>query len=194
MQAPLDYPDPTDEFYGYTHRTVRLPDGFEVPSTRDLIRTTGWAATALIALKTGQYVVRKRDCFIAYRNEINDEWAELLETIYATCRREWNYLIPEEAGVRERLRAICARTLAFENHFLREYQSFLLGELRSGDEKAIRAALHILGHTFFADEKVIGALHDISHPHSILGGAAYGVLDHYYLSPFNLVEDPDEPE
>jgi hypothetical protein len=67
--------------------------------------------------------------------------------------------------------------------------------LQGDDETAVRAALHILGHTFFADEQVIRALHDISHPDSILGGAAYGVLDHSCISPFNRVEDEAyEPE
>ena len=60
IAPPLGYPDPDDEFYGYLRRTVRLPDGREVPCTRDLIRLTGWAATGLLAWEAGVYVARKR--------------------------------------------------------------------------------------------------------------------------------------
>lgn len=120
---PLTYPDPTAEFYGYTNRTVCLPDGEVVPSTRNLIRTTGWAATALLALQARQYVVRKRDCHRLYRHSIGDEWSALLEDIYSYCRQEWHYLIPTETHHRQRLRAICEQTLGFERHFLALYQN-----------------------------------------------------------------------
>jgi hypothetical protein len=45
VHLPLTFPSPSDEFYGYTNRTIRLPDGQEVLCTRNLVRTTGWAAT-----------------------------------------------------------------------------------------------------------------------------------------------------
>jgi hypothetical protein len=54
VHFPLTFPSPSDEFYGYTNRTFRLPDGREVPCTRNLVRTTGWDATALLALQAGQ--------------------------------------------------------------------------------------------------------------------------------------------
>lgn len=189
---PLAYPDPTDEFFGYLRRTVRLADGTEAPTTRDLIRVTGWAATALVALKARRYVVRKRECYATYREEIGGEWANLLERIYDTCRREWNYLVPGAEEARQRLRSLCRSTLGFENHFLKEYQSFLVAELRSGDERAVRAALHIQGHTFLDDEEVLMALHDLARNRDDLGGRAYRVLDGFYLSDSNLVEDEDD--
>ncbi|PLS78971.1 MAG: hypothetical protein CYG59_15680, partial [Chloroflexi bacterium] len=46
---PLTYPDPVGRFYGYDHRMMRLATGAAVNSTRDLIRVTGWIATALLA-------------------------------------------------------------------------------------------------------------------------------------------------
>ena len=136
VRPPLDFPDPGDPWRGYANRTVRLPDGSEVLSTRNLIRTTGWAATALVALKAGQYVVTKRECHTLYRTAINDEWAPLLEDIYRACREQWQYLIPEQPEDRQHLRVICERTLAFENHFLGIYMDFLLRQVRERDAAA----------------------------------------------------------
>ena len=86
VQLLLDFPDSTDEFYGYVNRTIQLPDGREVPCTRNLVRTTGWAATALLALQAGQYATKKSDCARLYRLHIGDEWASLLEEIEKFCR------------------------------------------------------------------------------------------------------------
>ena len=148
MRLPLGYPDPRGEFYGYDCRAVRLPDGGEARSTRNLIRTTGWAATALVAHRAGRYVARKRDCHAIYRETIGDEWGDLLADIYTQCRAEWNYLIPDDAADRRRLRAICERTLAFENHFLAIYRRYLLAELRGADDVNTRHALWLLNATY----------------------------------------------
>lgn len=84
----LGYPQPDAAFFGYDQRTMRLPDGAQVRCTRDLVRVTGWAATALIALQTGTYVVRKRDCHLRYHELIGDEWSDLLTTkrSFVRCR------------------------------------------------------------------------------------------------------------
>lgn len=130
---PLDYPDPLAEFYGYDSRRLRLPNGEEVKCTRDLMRVTGWAATAILAFQAGEYVARKSDCHKLYREYIDVEESRILQDIYEKCRGRWNYLLPVELTEREQLRAICERTLDFENHFLRIYRDFLFAELRSGD-------------------------------------------------------------
>jgi predicted nucleotidyltransferase len=122
IEEPLPFPDPGDEFYGYANRTVTLADGREVFSTRNLIRTTGWAATALIAELAHEYVPRKRDCHLLYRRFINDEWSPLLEDIYHYCRATWMYLLPERERDRRLLRTMCERTLAFERYFVGVYR------------------------------------------------------------------------
>lgn len=155
VRRPLRYPDPDDEFRGYVQRMVRLPDGHEAPSTRDLIRTTGWAATALIALRARQYVARKRDCHQMYQRYIGGEHADLLEDIYIYCRQHWRYLIPDTRADREQLRAICERALAFENDFLNTYHTYALAELRSTDETARNAVCAMLGRLPFDDAEVI---------------------------------------
>lgn len=140
VRLPLDFPAPGEEFYGYTRRTLQLPNGQEVPCTRNLVRTTGWAATALLALQASHYVARKRECARSYREQIGDEWSSLLEEIDHFCRDEWQYLIPAEPHARQRLRNICERVLAFERYFLTCYRSYLLAQLRSSEPEPVRFA------------------------------------------------------
>ncbi|MGH2485191.1 MAG: hypothetical protein ACRDHE_04165 [Ktedonobacterales bacterium] len=155
---PLAHPDADDEFFGYARRLVRLPDGREVPCTRDLIRSTGWAATALLAWRRGVYVARKRDCHALYREHIGDQWSGLLSDIYDDCRTRWRYLIPADDAERARLRAICARTLAFENHFFARYRRFLLDELRGADPEGHAEAINVQSLLPLDDAEVAEAL------------------------------------
>ncbi|HEY7021315.1 MAG TPA: hypothetical protein VH349_09375 [Ktedonobacterales bacterium] len=158
VRAPLIFPDPTGEFFGYDGRLVRLADGSLAPSTRDLIRATGWAATALIALRAGRYVARKSECHRMYEELIGDEWAPLLTAIYENCRQRWNYRIPTKPADRALLRRLCARTLDFENAFLAAYKIYLLGELRSADAAGRRFVRETLERMPFVDAEVMRAL------------------------------------
>ena len=137
---------------------VRLPGGVEVFSTRDLIRLTGWAATAMIAFKAGRYVARKSDCHKMYQACFQDEWGQLLEDIFEYCKKRWNYLIPDEIEERNRLREMCRRTLSFENHFLTVYKEYLLKVLHNGSEQGKQQALWMLGQIPFQDEDVLEAV------------------------------------
>ncbi|MFI5272035.1 MAG: hypothetical protein ACHQ4H_03255 [Ktedonobacterales bacterium] len=157
LQTPLTFPREHDEFRGYTQRTVRLEDGSDAPCTRDLLRVTGWAATALVA-RRGGYVARKRESAAAYRERVGDEHAALLDDLSRWCREQWAYLIPAAAADRARLREMCARTLAFERRFLTEYRDWALGELQSGDAEARHAAACMLGRVPLADSALTDAL------------------------------------
>jgi len=137
---------------------LRLPDGREIPTTRDLIRATGWAATALLALQAGRFVARKADCARVYREYIGGEWAPLLEELYASCRGRWQYRIPEEPAERAALRDLCARTLGFERHFLAIYKGYLLAELRGPSADAHSRALDVLARMPFADRDALAAV------------------------------------
>ncbi|MEO7020314.1 MAG: nucleotidyltransferase domain-containing protein [Ktedonobacteraceae bacterium] len=161
VQLELDFPDITDEFYGYVNRTIQLPDGREVPCTRNLVRTTGWAATALLALQAGQYAARKRDCTQLYRTHIGGTWATLLEDISTFCRYKWQYLIPNELAARQQLRAICERTLLFERYFLTLYKDYLLGQLQSTQQEQLNRALWVQEHSPLADTEVTMVLQTI---------------------------------
>lgn len=161
VHLPLDFPSPQDEFYGYTNRTIRLPDREEVPCTRNLVRTTGWAATALVALQAGQYVGRKRDCTSLYHSHIVDEWSSLLEDIATHCLAEWQYLIPTEHHARQRLRGICERAHRFEQYFLTLYKPYLLDQLRSTEQEHVRFAMRLQEQLPLDDEEVTAAIQAI---------------------------------
>ena len=158
IRYPLSYPNPQGEFYGYDARMLQLPNGQEVHCTRDLIRLVGWAATAMIAFKAGRYVARKSECHKMYQAYFNDEWGQLLQDIYELCRGKWNYLIPDDLKEREQLRAICERTLGFENHFLQVYKEFVLAELSNTDPKGVLQTLAVLQRIDYQDEEILTAI------------------------------------
>jgi hypothetical protein len=160
LAFPLDYPDPSGAFFGYDRREMRARDGTVHRGTKDLVTNAVSAATALIALRTGQYVITKRDCITQYRRWINDEWTVLLEAIYEQCRNQWGYLVPEAAADRERLLDLCRQALRFENYFLGFYQEYLLSELQHTDEAIRLFAVQRLGQIVFRDGAVVAALHE----------------------------------
>jgi len=162
VSLPRDYPKPEADFYGYTERTVRLPEGSEVASTRDLIRVMGWAGTALVARLGGQIVARKQECHLLYRQTVGDGWSSFFESLYTQCREEWNYRIPTAPDARAELTQICQQALAFENHFLGIYRGFLLAELREADEPEKLHALWVQQRIPFRDPEVIGAVRLLS--------------------------------
>ncbi|MEM7532320.1 MAG: nucleotidyltransferase domain-containing protein [Chloroflexota bacterium] len=161
---PLEYPQSTAPFYGYTNRNIRLPHGDEVPSTRNLIRVMGWAATALVAFIGSQIVVRKKNCHELYRVYVSDKWATLLEDIYHKCRQDWHYQIPQTPGEQGELRSICQRALGFENHFLIVYKQFLLHELQSADPSIRIQAIEMQKQIPYLDPKVIELLYGFTRP------------------------------
>ena len=162
ITLPHDYPEPAARYFGYTRRPVRLPDGHEEPGTRDLIRLTGWAATALLAHQCGVYVARKSECHTLYRKHIGDLWADLLDDIYTSCRLRWSYRIPCDPREQEQLCAICARTLGFERHFLANYRPYLLKELRGADPAGLLFAAEVMERAPLHDPDVIAALSDLA--------------------------------
>jgi hypothetical protein len=158
VRAPLAYPNPAGEFFGYDLRPVRLDNGSLAPSTRDLIRATGWAATALLAWRAGRYVARKSECHRMYQEFIGDEWAPLLRAIYEQCRQRWSYHNPIDSADRQLLRQLCSRTLDFENAFLVAYKAYLLSELLGADAEGRRCAGETLARMPFDDAEVLHAL------------------------------------
>lgn len=158
LTAPLDYPDPDDAFYGYARRLLQLPNGGMEPGTRDLMRAVGWMATALLAYQAGQYVATKRSCAPKYREYIGDKWSELLDDLAVWVRGAWQYRIPTIPDERARLRAICTRTLAFENHFLALYRRYALAELQGDDPEGRQAALEAQRRIPLADAEIMRAV------------------------------------
>jgi hypothetical protein len=136
LPDPLDYPEPTDEFFGYTGRLLRAPDGKLTPSTKRVVHASGYIATALVALRTSSFVADKRTAVVEYCTQINDIWAEHLEAIQHYCRVQWGYRVPEVPADRAILRQLCQRQLDFENHFLSIYKDYLRHEQETVDEAA----------------------------------------------------------
>jgi predicted nucleotidyltransferase len=175
VREPLDYPRPGNPFFGYAERDVLLSHGRRAPSTRNLVRVSGWMATALLAWQRATYVVRKSDCPRLYRREIGDKWSDFLERVHTSCRERWSYLIPADEAGRAELRAMCEMMLLFERHFLRLYREFVLGEfvlgeLRAGGERAERARW-VMEQIPFEDPEVQMALAGAQEADGVHGAA-----------------------
>ena len=145
---PLDYPNPSDEFHGYTYK-----DGTTVFAS-----VVGEVATAIVASKAKKYVFTKNDCLRLYKKYISDEWTVLLEAAFKKIRKQWEYQIPENKDERQQLREICRQALAFENHFLIIYKDFLLTELRDAEDKDKLLAVKRFGEIIYPDEETLDAL------------------------------------
>jgi hypothetical protein len=166
------------QFRGYDLRELRLPGGIRAKSTKELVVSSGWAATALIALEAGQYVANKGDCIRIYGKCIGDAWTGLLEEIHGRCRVEWGYLIPEQDTDRKLLWDLCERALGFENHFLTCFRNYLLTELRGEDESHTVSAAKRLGEIIYPDDEVINALRELERaPSEALRDAARVALE-----------------
>lgn len=158
MTFPLQHIDPDGEFFGYDQWNVPGDDGLDQKSTKLLVASVGWTATAIVALRAGGYVRDKAACVDLYREHVNDEWTELVTDVHDLCRTRWHYQIPAEEDDRLRLRSLCDQALAFENHFLTLYRGYQLAELASGDHDRQMLATQRLQQIIFPDHEVASAL------------------------------------
>lgn len=158
LMFPLSYPDPEGEFYGYDHEKRSPFYLTKIHTTQVLAGLVCAAGTGIIALTAQKYVAKKRDCARVYKACINDEWTEFLEDICETCFNEWKYLIPEDQAGRRKIRELCEKTLAFENHFLTICKDYLLTKLRNADDSNKLHAVQRLGEIIYPDAEVLNAL------------------------------------
>ncbi|MGZ3461796.1 MAG: hypothetical protein ACXU86_25165, partial [Archangium sp.] len=161
LRYPLSYPDPRGELYGYDHREHLEADGTRHRSTKELVTLACRLATAYVALKAGAYTFSKSSAIETHRQLVNDEWTPLFEEIYA-CRKRWGYRVPAEPQAREHLRALCARMLEAENHFLGLYKDYLLAELRQGEMRDRVLAARRLGLILYPGDEVLTALRELA--------------------------------
>ena len=161
---PLDHPDAQAEFYGYERQTIPCADGIDRPSSKWLVNTVGWIATAMAALKTGQYIGSKGEAVERYKTSINDEWTNLIEQAYELCRNRWHYLIPAKEADRQKLRSMAQDTLRLSNYFLSRYRSFVLSELDKEQPKHQIRALKTLSKILYPqDQEIVNALKRLQH-------------------------------
>jgi hypothetical protein len=161
LTYPLGHIDPGGPFYGFDQWLIPGPDGVDIPSMKVLVATVGWTATALIALQTGLYVRDKSACVALYQRHIGDQWTELVAIVHELCRNRWHYRIPTAEGDRRRLRELCEQALAFQNHFLGRYRTYLLDELRSAAPHRQALAAQRLAQIRYPDGEVVEALHQL---------------------------------
>jgi hypothetical protein len=118
---PLHYPEPNGEFFGYDR--IRVPEWY-LPEfqqgTKELVATVSRLCSALLAERAGVQAAGKTEAFRLYAEQIDDEWAPLVQAIFEECKLRWHYRVPTDAAGRGRLRALCQRTLEFENHALEQ--------------------------------------------------------------------------
>lgn len=111
LAVPLSYPDPAGEFFGYERHGLRSFAGWDLPGTKAVVGGATLAATTLVAITTGQGIVRAGDAITAYRASIRDDWSAWLEQLYECCKRSWAHQILAGAEERRQLRELCRQAL-----------------------------------------------------------------------------------
>ncbi len=156
---PLQQPNAQAEFYGYDRQTIPGVDGVDCPSTKWLVATVEWIATALVAHRTEQYVGSKKEAVQLYKSNISDQWTTFVEQVYEQCRNRWHYLIPDGVTERKMLRSLCCQTLEFSNYYLSVYRNFVLGELSAGKPQHQLLAVRNLTQVIYpGDQEIAKAL------------------------------------
>ena len=151
LVAPLSYPQPEGEFYGYDQRLLP-PRNEPRHNIKKLVTGVCWIATLMVAWQAEKTVTGKRASVQLYRECIGDEWATLIEDLYTWGNQRWRYLVPQDPDERQLLRQLCAQTLAFEQQYLRCYHMYLLDELHK-DAESRRAAAQQLSMLYLDEEQ-----------------------------------------
>ena len=145
LTYPLDYPDPAGEFLGYDARMLP-PHGGPAHNVKSLVATVCWIASALTTIESGRLARTKAEGVGLHRADVGGAWAGFVEDGYRWGKERWSYLAPRRQDERARLRDLCVRTLAFENHYLVRYRGYLLGEARGADRTGRLLAAERLGN------------------------------------------------
>ena len=154
--SALSYPQATGAFYGYDQHL--LPPGNEKKhNIKKLVTAVCWAATVLVAWDTGRTVEGKCASVQMYKEYVHDQWTSFIEEMYERGNRQWHYLVPQEPAERQRLRELCAQTLAFEQYYLSRYKQYLLAELHRDNAHMLATVQH-LKNDIALDEECIAAL------------------------------------
>lgn len=163
---PLDYPKPDDEFFGYDQQylppsTNRLMPAHNIEA---FVATVCWIASVTVSLRAGRMVRSKVESVRLYRELVGDNWSDFVETVYELGKRRWGYLVPEAEPERAKLRELCRRMPAFENHYLALYRNYLLDQLRHGSaEEQMEAAQRLRDWVRYpGDAEIAGALESLA--------------------------------
>ncbi len=154
---PLHYPDPFGPFSGYDYHDTRMGENGG-RSIKGWVNAVCWAATIIVAFKSGRMIGSKSESVHAYHECVGDHWATFVEAVYANGKTAWGYRVPDDPAGRTLLRDLCWETLAFENHYLARYRRYLLGQLRHAGETNQRFVIERLGAVVYPDAEVADAL------------------------------------
>ena len=183
LPFPIESPDPDDQFLGYTGRRLQGRDGLIYPSTKRIVHSTAFIASALLAYQVGQYSPTKRQAMTAYGQHFDDEWSPFLEEVHEHCYIRWGYRVPEEPADQVHLRMLAEQCLAFENHFLSVYRTYLLEELQHVNTRIQLVAARRLGRICYSDAVVRAALEQINqHYDPAIREAAVAALQLYGIA------------
>lgn len=119
LEHPLQYPDPTDQFYGYTvKRAVPWYPAEVLAGTKEFVATICWVATALLAFEAEVFVPSRSDCLTLCHQHLDRETANYINDVYQLCKLTWDYQLPSGAEERQQLSDLCKRALPFFNDYL----------------------------------------------------------------------------
>src|SRR5262245_56627767 len=163
LTFPLDYPEPHGEFFGYAGWRL---DNRHRRGMKMLVVIVSRIATALVALRARKYTGSKQESAQLYRTCDDDEWADLVEQVYASCKMRWGYRVPRGSNDRAQLRALCQQALAFENHFFSLYRTYLVQELHNPVRDNQLRAAERSGEILYAASDVVEALQELAHLNS----------------------------
>jgi len=155
---PLNYPDPTGEYYGYERWGTYLGERKFSPGVRSLVTSVTLIATCLVMMQAGQRVASKHESVQSYQKHIGDEWTEFVQQVYMQCKDAWHYQMPKTQRSRRQFRRLCAQMLDFENHFLAHCRESVLNDLLHSEEAIKQMALYRLKRIAYSGEDYITAL------------------------------------
>ena len=155
---PLNYPDPTGEYYGYERWGTYLGERTFGPGVRSLVTSVTLMASCCVMLQAGQPVASKQESVLAYETYVGDEWTEFVGQVYAQCKQDWHYQLPRTAKARRLFRRLCAKMLGFENHFLGRCRELVLNDLKHSEKSVREMALYRLHRISYPGEDFEAAL------------------------------------
>ncbi|MEM7539465.1 MAG: nucleotidyltransferase domain-containing protein [Chloroflexota bacterium] len=116
LPITFTYPQPDDEFYGYTIKRAHYWYPAEVTAgTKELVATICWCATALLAMEHDVMVSTRAECIAMSQQHLGPKRGAFVAEAYELCKREWDYQVPTGEGERWKLREICDEALEFFN-------------------------------------------------------------------------------
>ena len=159
LAVPLNYPDPSGEFYGYEQWGMYLGGRAFGPGVRTLVScATSWATASVLLETDCPYVTSKAHSIQMYHQYIGDQWSAFLQELFTRCKLDWNYHIPETAFERAQLHQLCTSMLVFENAFLIRCREEILSLISRTDPHIRWVGIECLQRIIYSEREFAQAL------------------------------------